>query len=115
MEDAELVQRCRQLAAQQAALQDPVRLASPLEDGEDLDSPLLDDADHWVSVYSELVEFKRDLLREIDRQAREMSAETGEQVARNRRAFVLELERIELHLDYWLGRRRQLRKSSARP
>lgn len=97
-----------------AAFQGPVQPASPLEDGEDLHSALLDDADHWVGVYSELAEFKRELLREIDRQARGMSAETAEQISRNRRTFELELERIKLHLDYWLGRRQKLRERSAR-
>lgn len=108
----DLVRRCRQLASQQAAFQGPVQLASPLEDGEDLDSVHVDDADHWVGVYSELSQFKRDLLREIDRQARELGPEAAPHLSRNRRAFVLELQRIDLHLEYWRRRREELREHS---
>lgn len=115
MESRELVRRCRHLASQQAAFHGSVRLASPLEEGEDLESSLVDDADHWVGVYSELLEFKRDLLREIDRQARDVSPEAARQISRNRRAFMLELERLELHLDYWRRRRQELRTNYLRP
>lgn len=109
----ELVERCRRLASEQAALHGPVCLASPLEDGEDLDSAEIEDADHWVAVYSELVEFKQELLREIDRQALEIRRTDPEFVPSNRRAFVLELQRLQLHLQYWSGRRQELRKRPA--
>lgn len=111
----DLVQRRRQLASEQAAFPQSVQLASALEDGEDLDSVHLDEADHWVAVYSELAEFRCDLLREIDRQARGMSQEQALRVSRNRRAFQLELQRIELHLDFWRRRRQELRANAARP
>lgn len=112
MQGDELLERGGQLASQQAALQGPVRLASPLEPGEDVAGVRLEDADHWVAVYSELLEFKCDLLREIDRQARAMGQEGAEEISYDRRAFMLELQRLQLHLEYWLQRRERLRECS---
>ena len=110
MRGEELVQRCRLLALEQAAFQGSVRLASPLKEGEDVDSGEAEDADHWVAVYSELLEFKQDLLREIERQTREMSEQAARLASSNHRAFLLELRRLELHLEYWRARREELRK-----
>lgn len=113
MQGDELFERCGQSALPQEALRGRVRPASPLEAGEDVASGRLEDADHWVAVYSELVEFKRDLLREIDRQARDMSREAASEISYNRRAFVLELQRMELHLNYWRERRERMRAASS--
>lgn len=114
MESDERIRQCRQLASEQAAFQVPVRLASPLEEGEDVETAEVEDADQWVAVYSELVEFKRDLLREIDRQTRELGGRGAGPRSSNRRAFMLELRRLQLHLDYWRGRRDELRKHAGR-
>lgn len=88
---------------------------SPLEVGLDFAGLEVEDADHWVAVYSELVQFRRDLLREIDRQAGAMGEEAARQVTSNRRDFVLELQRLELQLEYWRDRRDELRRDSSRP
>lgn len=113
MRGEELVHKCRVLALEQAAFHGSVRLASPLEEGEDLDSGDAEDADHWVAVYSELLEFKQDLLREIERQTREMSEEAARLASSNHRAFLLELRRLEPHLEYWRGRREELWERAA--
>lgn len=105
----ELLRWSHRLAAEQAALQGLARAAAPLEEGEDLTSSYVDDADHWVGVYSELVEFKAELLREIDRQAMGLGQGAGSEVPRIRQALRLELERAWLHLEYWRRRRDELR------
>lgn len=89
-----------------------VRLPAPLEAGEDPHSPYVDDADHWVAVYSELLEFRANLLWEIDRQAMDMAEVSGPGIAHIRQVLKLDLERLRLHLEYWRARREELRARS---
>lgn len=114
VESADLLGRCRRLATEQAALLGALGPVSAVQPGEDVASSEVGDADHWVAVYSELVEFKCDLLREFDRQARAMGEDAVGLVSPNRRVFALELRRLQLHLEYWLGRRDELRAGSVR-
>lgn len=110
MESEELLERSRRLAEQQAGVLGGELPAAHLQAGEDVESPYLEDAEHWVSVYRELVEFKRDLLREIDQHVEDADHRQAEQeMGRDRQATELELKRIELHLDYWVARRNELR------
>ena len=81
------------------------------ERGEDSGSRAVETADHWVAVFGELATFKRDLLCEIDRQA----GATGHDDSPERRAVVHDLRRFQKHLDYWRGRRDQLREGRDRP
>lgn len=110
MESEELLHRSRWLAEQQAGvLGGGGDLREHLQVGEDVESPLLEDAEHWVSVYSELVAFKRDLLREIDQHVVDAGLpQSKDEMERDRQASELELERIQLHLDYWRERRDKL-------
>ncbi|MBO0701326.1 MAG: hypothetical protein J2P38_00205 [Candidatus Dormibacteraeota bacterium] len=110
MESEELRQRSRQLAEQQAGVLGGERAGGYLQAGEDVESPYLEDAEHWISVYRELVGFKRDLLRDIDQHVVDADHPQSEQeMARDRSAAELELERIQLHLEYWIQRREELR------
>ncbi len=110
MQSEELLQRSRRLAEEQAGVLGGELPAAHLQAGEDVESPYLEDAEHWVSVYQELVQFKRDLLREIDEHVVDADHVQSEQeMGRDRRAAALELERIQLHLDYWVGRQDELR------
>lgn len=110
MESDELLQRSRRLAEKQAGVLGGESAAAHLQAGEDVESPYLEDAEHWVAVYRELVEFKRDLLADIDQHVVEADhVQTGQEMGRDRRATELELERIQLHLDYWVQRREELR------
>lgn len=111
MESEELLQRSRRLAEQQAGVLGGASGSTHLQAGEDVQSRYVEDAEHWVSVYRELVDFKRDLLREIDDHEPD-HVQAGQEMERDRRAAELELERIELHLDYWQHRREELRANS---
>lgn len=113
MESEELLQRSRRLAEKQAGVLGDNRLGGYLQAGEDVESPYLEDAEHWVSVYRELVGFKRDLLRDIDQHVVDADhLQTEQEMGRDRRAAELELERIQLHFDYWVQRREELRGRS---
>lgn len=111
MESEELLQRSLSLARQQAGvLGGGDGPSSHLQAGEDVETPYLDDAEHWVSVYGELVEFKLDLLGQIDQHMEDAEhLQTEQELDRDRRATELELERIQLHLAYWQQRREELR------
>lgn len=111
MESDELLERSQSLAQQQAGVlgggEGP---SAHLQAGEDVETPYLDDAEHWVSVYRELVEFKHELLTQIDRHVEGAEhVQTEQEMERDRRATELELERIQLHLAYWEQRREELR------
>ncbi|MDR3079404.1 MAG: hypothetical protein LBV60_00485, partial [Streptomyces sp.] len=86
------------MAQQQADVVGGGLPAAHLQTGEDVDTPYVEDAEHWVSVYRELVEFKLDLLREIDQHVVDADhVQTEQEMGRDRRATELELERIQLH------------------
>lgn len=110
MQSEELLERSRRLAEQQAGVLGGELPAAHLQAGEDVESPYPEDAEHWVSVYRELVAFKHDLLREIDEHVVDADHVQSEQeMGRDRQATELELERIQLHLDYWVERLKELR------
>jgi len=115
MQSEELLQRSVNLAQQQAGvLGGSDEPAAYLQAGEDVETPYLDDAEHWVSVYRELVDFKHEMLDQIDQHVVDADHVQSEQeMQRDRRATELELERIQLHLAYWQQRREELRGSSA--
>ncbi len=114
MESEELLQRSLTLAQQQAGVlgggDEP---SSHLQAGEDVETPYLDDAEHWVSVYGELVDFKHELMKQIEQHQEDAEhAQSEQEMERDRRATELELERIQLHLAYWEQRRDELRNLS---
>ena len=115
METAELLQRSMNLAKQQAGvLGGGDGPTSHLQAGEDVETPYLDDAEHWVSVYRELVDFKHELLGQIDQHvAGADHLQSEQEMERDRRATELELERIKLHLAFWEQRREELSGHSA--
>ena len=114
MQSQELLERSQNLAQQQAGvLGGNGEPSAHLQAGEDVESPYLDDAEHWVSVYRELVDFKCELLEHIDQHVVDADHLQSEQeMQRDRRAAELELERIQLHLVFWQQRRQELRGSS---
>jgi hypothetical protein len=114
MESQELLQRSQSLAQQQAGvLGGGGGPSAHLQAGEDVETPYLEDAEHWVAVYRELVEFKLELLAQIDQHVEDAEhVHTEQEMGRDRRATELELERIQLHLAYWRQRREELRGPS---
>jgi hypothetical protein len=97
-------QRAAEDAAQDATDQDR------LLPGEDSSSKQLDDAQHWVKVYTELLIFKRDLLSSTDEHLDDMSLEDARTEVRATDRLVLEAEaeRFERRRRFWEERNREL-------
>lgn len=110
----ELLQESRELAIAQAALVGPAGSVRPLQKREDLDTSQLAEADEWVSVYSELAQFSRELLAEMVQPGAETGASPDPDASRARLALEIQLKLHELHLTYWRRRRHQLRAGAGR-
>lgn len=87
----------------QAELQSDRAKPRDLE-GEDLESTYPGDAEHWVAVYQELCRFKRFLIESVRREGATVDPGAKEELSRDDRALRVELERLELHLEFWKGR-----------
>jgi hypothetical protein len=89
--------------AEQAALEQvqPDRLLA----GEDSGTVHLDDAIHWVKVYSELLEFKRSVLATTEKHVVTMDPDAGTEVQQtDLKALHAEAMRFERRLVYWRTR-----------
>lgn len=82
-------------------------------DDEDLDCEDLADAEHWVEVYRELLEFTRSVLEEDLPGASIVEIPRPDQALTGLRALMLQAQVQQLHLTYWVGRLDQLRRESA--
>lgn len=89
--------------AETAALEqvEPDRLLQ----GEDERTQHLDDAEHWVKVYKELLEFKRSVLATTEEHVGTMDPDAGVEVQKtDLKALHAEALRFERRLIYWRGR-----------
>lgn len=79
--------------------------------GEDPDSMLPDDAEHWAHVYAELLEAKRVLLGSTLEQAAGVETEPARHELEAADAVLIraEAERLAGRLGYWRRRQEQLR------
>ena len=90
-------------AAREAAAKsvDPDRLL----DGEDPDTTYLDDALHWVAVYTELLSVKRDLVTTSEDRLESMQAESRREVASTDLVVLdSEMKRFSRRLEFWRQR-----------
>ena len=92
------------LAREQAALEGRTPELDALLPGEDLGSPLVDDAARWAARYAELIERAQVLLTTVSGGAEAADAEAEEELDRYRRGLELRLARLELHRRFWLDR-----------
>lgn len=73
--------------------------------GEREDTPYLDDAEHWVSVYAELLDFKRALLTVAHERVEAMrDAAAAEVEGTDLKILRAEAERFARRLDFWQER-----------
>jgi hypothetical protein len=77
----------------------------PLLPGETRTSPLVDDAEHWIRVYSEFIRFKSELLSEVDAASQKLAEDlrttaSVTDVAQLRTQYERLLERLE----FWQSR-----------
>lgn len=78
-------------------------------EGERLSEPHPGDAEHWVAVYDELCRFKRSLIESIREERAVVDPAAIGELSRDDQALSVELERLQLHLDFW---REQLGQTS---
>lgn len=83
--------------------------------GEDPAAGYSDDVEHWISVYSELLDFKRFMLDGATARAAEMVTENAriEVETTDLRVARAEAERFTRRLSFWRGRKEALRQSQA--
>ncbi len=87
-------------------------VAHPLP-GEDLDTPYLEDAQMWLGVYNELLEFKENLLRDTGHALDSLAAPGHDEVARTDAVIlVAEAQRFRQRRLLWQRRCEELANKS---
>lgn len=71
-------------------------------------SPLLEDAQHWLQVYAELLTFKRTLLRTADVHEESAPDAVVTEVRGDRPPLHAELDRLEQRHSFWERRAQEL-------
>jgi hypothetical protein len=74
-------------------------------------SPLLEDAQHWMHVYRELLTFKRTLLRTADIHKEGAPEAVVEEVNSDQALLRAELDRLEQRHTFWEQRAQDLRSN----
>jgi hypothetical protein len=72
------------------------------------DSPLLEDAQHWLQVYAELLTFKRTLMRTAEIHKEGAPAPVVDEVSNDQVLLQSELERLQRRHRYWQDRVRRM-------
>jgi hypothetical protein len=67
-------------------------------------SQLLEDAQHWLRVYTELVAFKHTLLRTAEIHKEDAPEAVAAEVSNDQAILRLELERLTRRHDFWSDR-----------
>ncbi len=84
-----------------------------LLEGEDENTQHLDDAEHWIKVYAELLEFKRSVLATTEEHVGTMDVDASLEVQKtDLQALHAEALRFERRLVYWRGRVSELREKA---
>jgi len=79
------------------------RRSRPLE-GEDLATQHWEDARHWLSIYADLMRFKRGLLARVERELPALPAIAQQAAAEDLRIIEEQMEGYQARLDLWYGR-----------
>lgn len=81
-----------------------------LLEGEDEHTSYVDDAIHWTKVYTELLDFKRNLLMMAEQRVKSMDTDASSEVKEtDLKVLRAEAERFERRLSFWRGRSSELR------
>jgi len=76
-----------------------------LLEGEDPKTPYLDDATHWVTVYTELLAVKRELVEVSEAHLPDMAEEARREVASTDLVVLdAEMKRFSRRLEFWRQR-----------
>jgi DNA-binding response OmpR family regulator len=80
-----------------------VRAARPLE-GEDLKTTHWEDARHWMSIYADLLEFKRGLLERVQRDVANLRPDAQKAAMIDLRIIDDQMQGYQKRLDLWYKR-----------
>src|SRR2546422_11435084 len=83
--------------------EDPVRPSRPLE-GEDLETTRWEDARHWMSIYADLLEFKRGILGRVERDLSNLLPLAQKAAAADLEIIEEQMRGYEARLDIWYRR-----------
>lgn len=75
----------------------------PLE-GEDLATTRWEDARHWMSIYADLLEFKRGILARVGRDIAGLKPPAQKAAAADLQIIEAQMRGYEKRLDLWYGR-----------
>lgn len=102
MDPEELLRQSESLVLRQQKVEGPNHRIGQLQPGEDPTSDDPEDAEHWSSVYRELVEFKSGIVDEIE-EAIQRSTElpVRAELGHDRDQLSMELERLKIHFIFW--------------
>lgn len=93
-----------------------LRDSARLMEGEDRRTNHVEDARHWVSVYTQMLEFKERLLARVGEEARQLPAPAGKTVRREDMPLLeAERTRVERQLEFWRRRHWQLARIDLDP
>jgi hypothetical protein len=82
---------------------------------EDVNSPNLEDAEHWVGVYTELLHTKQQLVANLREMMERQPPDVQDELERaDVQLLHLQIERFEKRRGFWQSRLRQL-QSSGKP
>ena len=80
-----------------------------LLEGEDEHTAYVDDAIHWTKVYTELLDFKRNLLTVAEQRVKSMEADASSEVKEtDLKVLRAEADRFERRLSFWRDRSSEL-------
>jgi len=79
------------------------RAARPLE-GEDLKTTHWEDARHWMSIYADLLEFKRGLLERVERDVASLRPDAQKAAMVDLRIIDDQMQGYQRRLDLWYKR-----------
>ena len=83
--------------------------SEPLLPGENRNSHLPDDAEHWIAVYSEFIRFKADLLSSAVEERTALSDEVSAALSMTVLSQLnRQYERLQRRLDFWQTRLAEL-------
>lgn len=105
MKSGDLIRESEALAQRQEELEGRKNRVDRMQPGEDPDSGLPEDAEHWAEVYEELINFKNGLLSEVEEKIdADPEPAVRDELAHDRDILRSELERLVLHHTFWSGR-----------
>jgi DNA-binding response OmpR family regulator len=81
----------------------PRRPSRPLE-GEDINTTRWEDARHWMSIYADLLEFKRGILGRVERDVANLRPKAQEVAAADLKIIESQMHGYQERLDLWYRR-----------